>query len=108
VAGDPGAQDAIHDASASAGVVNDGPVDPNAAPVSAGLGGGTWFGASIGFAMLCLLTAASLLFTALRRLRTRRRLAARIAGRLAMFDRPLQPDSGPRSAERESGPFHSA
>ena len=83
--------------------------EPGGPPTEAGLAGGAPFGTgAIGFATLCALSAASLAVTLSRRWYLRRRLAARIATRLAGLETPPPSLAEPRSAERGSGTIHSA
>jgi outer membrane biosynthesis protein TonB len=106
-AGDPWAADGVSAIAQGAGAsVPPAPVDPVA---TAGLlGGSSMGGGAIGFAALSLLSAASLGFTLLRRWQLRRRLAQRIATRLADLGTPGTGLSGPRSAERDPSTIHSA
>ena len=79
----------------------------------AGLGGTLPFDAGIaGLGTLAAISAASVAVTLLRRASSRRRLSARIAGRLATFAAPAgDPPGGPSAAsvaERGSSTIHSA
>ena len=104
-AGDPVAPD-LAQAHAGAGTSP----DPGGSPTEAGLAIGPSLGAgAVGFATLGLLSAASLVLTLGRRWYLRRRLADRVAARLAALGtssgaRPRRP----RSAERGGSTIHSA
>jgi hypothetical protein len=104
--GDPGAPDP---AAGAAPVVVAASSDPASSPITAGLSGESWLGAgAVGFATLSLLSGASLAITFLQRQQARRRLAARIALRLAAFEPPSVAPPSPRSPERESSTIPSA
>ncbi|HEY6015012.1 MAG TPA: hypothetical protein VIU37_13445, partial [Candidatus Limnocylindrales bacterium] len=103
-AGDPQAPDPA----APAGLVA-APTVPGGSATEAGLAGASPFGVgAVGFATLCALSAASLAVTLSRRWYRRRRLAARIAARLAGLETPPPSLAAPRSAERGGSTIHSA
>jgi hypothetical protein len=105
-AGDPEAPDTV--AGPAPAVAEDSSV-PASSPIMAGLSSGSWLGAgAVGFATMSLLSGASLAFTLLRRRHARRRLADRIAVRLAAFEPPSDATPGPRLPERGRSTFHSA
>ncbi|MBI3748784.1 MAG: hypothetical protein HY262_08065, partial [Chloroflexi bacterium] len=82
---------------------------PGGSPTEAGLAGASPFGAgAVGFATLGALSAASLAVTLSRRWYLRRRLAARIATRLAGLETPPPAVAASRSAERGGNTIHSA
>lgn len=83
--------------------------DPAGPPAEASLAAGPPFsGGAVGFATLIVLSMASLAATLSRRWYLRRRLAARIAVRLAGLETRPAPPAGPRSAERGDSTIHSA
>jgi len=110
-AGDPVAAGSSAEASPAAGGVGSS-YDPGAGATGrfAGLGGGGFplDAGAAGLGTLLAVSAASLAVTLLRREHARRRLAARIAARLATFSgrRTVPPDV--ISAEREPSTIHSA
>ena len=116
LAGDPVAPDPSDDAVSDVTATSDSTApespDPSTGALSriAGLGGQLPFDAgTAGLGTLIALSAASLAVTLLRREQSKRRLATRIAGRLATFATGSEAASGPstdgsvppRSAERE-------
>jgi hypothetical protein len=86
------------------------PIETGGTGRFAGLGGGSLpvDAGAAGLGTLLALTAASLAVTVLRREHSRRRLAARIAGRLAMFAEPPDRPAGSTPAERGPSTNHSA
>jgi hypothetical protein len=102
-AGDPTA------AEPSAPPVVGASIDPAMPPIEAGVGGSASAGTgALGVATLTLLSALSLAITLTRRWYLRRRLAGRIAVRLAELDGRSSGAAGPRSAERGRSTIHSA
>ena len=93
-AGDPLPPDAARVAIAAGASIDPG------ALVAAGLADSPLGAGGVGIATLIALSAASLGITALRRWYLRRRLADRIAARLAGLEPPPGPSPAPRSAER--------
>jgi hypothetical protein len=76
----------------------------------AGFGGGPLpvDAGAAGLGTLAAISAVSLSVTLLRRSRSRRRLAARIAARLASFGTPADGPRDPNPAEREPSTIHAA
>lgn len=109
LAGDPVAQASPAEASpATAGVAPSIPADGTGR--FAGLGGGPLplDAGAAGLGTLLAISAASLAVTVLRREHARRRLAARIAGRLATFAGPSEAPTASTSPERGPSTSHSA
>ncbi len=105
-AGDPVAPDPVHPAT---GTQTGSATDPAEPPTEAGLATGTSLGAgAVGLLTLSLLSAVSLALTLLRRWYLRRRLADRIAARLAGLETRPASAVPPRSAEHGGSTIHSA
>jgi hypothetical protein len=104
LAGDPQAPAA--DRPADPGGPSPDPIGP---PAEAGLPAGPSFSAGVvGFAILSAVSAASLAITLTRRWYVRRRLAGRIAVRLAGLGALPAASAAPRSTERGGSTFNSA
>jgi hypothetical protein len=112
LAGDPVAAGAALAGASPSDVTPSGDGDLEAAGTSrlAGFGGAPWpvDAGAAGIGTLLAISALSVAVTLLRRSRSRRRLAARIAGRLASFATPTGTSGEPIAAEREPSTIHAA